>query len=225
MPSRIVLTLVLLGLCLLLGGGLYYTEHRQRAASPDLEPLSELSPQTVRCIRIQRQGKEEIEIAQNKKGQWRLTRPIQAPALEQRIQSILSVLQTPVFGLIPATAETRRRLLLEPARVRLWLNEASFAFGTTESLYARRYVLHAGRIHLIDDYLAPQLMQAARFFADTGQEDPDQAGPPGRKPEVRPASTGGQKNTPMGHDPMARGAKKIPRRDKAPPGCIPYRSP
>lgn len=177
MSSRITLTLVLLGLCIALGGGLYYAERERRATGAPLQPLSSRRAETVRCIHIQHRDRAEIAIARDN-GQWQIIRPLQAPALEQRVHSILSVLETPAHGPLPRTAGDLKRFGLEPPAARLLLDDMAFDFGVTESLYARRYVLHAGRIHLTDDYLFPQLTQPVRFFVDTGEELQATAGAP-----------------------------------------------
>ena len=54
---------------------------------------------------------------------------------------------------------------LRSPKVILRLDENEFLFGTTNPIDQKRYIIFDKTMHLIDDYLFPQLMVNVFFFA------------------------------------------------------------
>ena len=166
MPSRLTANLILL--CAVVVLALFLSQAAYRKTLSDSKKaqlvLGTQSPAAIRHIRIQRPGKDTI-IMERKEGQWHITQPIQVPAAAQRVRAVLKVLATPSINRFPAPQHRLQAFGFGADSVQLYLDDQTFRFGGTESIYARRYILHAGYIHLMEDYLYPQLVQAAPFFA------------------------------------------------------------
>lgn len=134
-----------------------------------VEPLSNISPESIRHILIERNGKENLVLERRGK-QWWFTFPVERLARLKRILPILRLPQTPSHTRINLQKVDLADFSLVKPKVRLFLDQAEFMFGITESLSARRYVLHEGNIHLIEDYLYPQLMLPIGFFLPTEEQ-------------------------------------------------------
>lgn len=132
-------------------------------AAPVLLP--QLATRDVHAIRIIRAGAPDLELRRDGT-QWFLHAPLRAPANPRRIDVLLATAALPVAATLDGSGAARRRFGLEPPAATLALGDAQVAFGGTEPLHGRRYVLHAGRVHLVPDAVFAQLTQGEGFFID-----------------------------------------------------------
>ncbi len=141
---NLILLLVVVGLGLLVYFG---------PGGEDTQPtvrLSELDPDTVTRIRIQRPEGPEILLV--KEGEaWFLEEPIRIAANLFRVQSLLRLAGSVSHGQYPLQDGDLARFGLTTPRVILQLDELALAFGDTEPLAFRRYVGVGETLHLIDD--------------------------------------------------------------------------
>ncbi len=97
---------------------------------------------------------------------WLLQSPMQFRANLTRINAMLSLLETASFGSFDKATVKLDGFELNAPQVTLQLNDHEFAFGTTDAIDQRRYVLFNDKIHMIDDFLFQQLLTEPPFFAD-----------------------------------------------------------
>jgi hypothetical protein len=148
MNKRLWLNLSLTALAIALG--LFVYLHHDRPAAPPLPRLTQLQAAQVQHIVISRQGEADIELQRRGQGWW-MTRPLQLPANEIRIQSLLELLSQHSYGRFPAHAMDLKGIGLAPASAVIRFDSLSMAFGLTEPLNKRRYVLINGEVQLTDD--------------------------------------------------------------------------
>ena len=156
MTSRLWLNLALLLLVIILAIIVIYEPGKQPIVTPPL--LTQLSPDAITHIHIQRQTGKEIELVKESNGQWWMYNPYHHPANEFRVQSLLrlvateSLSQHSLTGLQPATYG-----LAQPRAIVTFNRSTQITFGETEPLQQRRYVQLGDQLHTIVDtfyYLA-----------------------------------------------------------------------
>lgn len=129
-------------------------------------PLTQLQPEEIHTIRLSSPGNLGIELKQ-RNGTWHMTAPREAPANSEKIGQLLHIATTRSHSRFPLPKERLAEFGLEPASIRLQLNELALEFGNNDPLHFRRYVRINDQLHLIsngfhhhlmagaDDYLAP----------------------------------------------------------------------
>lgn len=156
MTSRLWLNLALLLLVVILVIIVIYEPGKEPVVT--LSPLTQLSPNAITHIHIQRQTGKEIELVKEANGQWWMYNPYHHPANEFRIQSLLRLVETEslsqhsLTGLQPATYG-----LDQPRAIVTFNRSTQISFGETEPLQQRRYVQLGDQLHTIVDtfyYLA-----------------------------------------------------------------------
>ncbi len=112
--------------------------------------LTDLAVGDVDRIGI-RAGGEDIDLMRTA-GQWRMTAPLAAAANGFRIEPLLRVVEARSHTSFRAEADELGRYGLEPPRALLRVNDIEIAFGDTETVDHRRYMLAGGKVHLVDDH-------------------------------------------------------------------------
>src|SRR3990172_3473256 len=112
--------------------------------------LTALPPEQITHIAIRRSGQADIDLVKDKTG-WRMTAPLKLPASDFHVQTLMHLTQATSHSRFPAQGQNLAKYKLAEPRVRLRLNDVEMAFGDTEGINQRRYVLLNGVIHLIDD--------------------------------------------------------------------------
>lgn len=128
-------------------------------------PLTALVPENIRSIRVERANAVPMSFERRDRN-WVMTAPVSAPAYPARIASVLGLLSEPSHAQLAIAAGDLARFKLDTPEVRLFLDRNEFAFGDTDPLEERRYLLNAGHVHLIADTLFFQLTQNPGFFID-----------------------------------------------------------
>ncbi len=164
MHKRLLLNLVLL---VVVGGLLLFYSVSDRQVTDDpMVLLSDIETTNINQIIINRSADDNI-IFNKQQGRWMLTAPVRARANMARINALLRLPRSRSFTRIVAAHAALAPYRLDPAAVTLHLGSYTFLFGTTDPLDERRYVLFDNSIHLINDSLFPQLLQAPMFFVST----------------------------------------------------------
>jgi len=148
MDKRLWLNLSLAALAAILA--LFVYLHRAPPAEPAPPALTQLQSDDVRQITLSRKGEADI-VLEHRGPAWRMTRPLQVPANQPRIDALLAILSQPSYGRFPAASMDLASIGLAPAQVSLSFDGLQIAFGATEPLNKRRYVLLDGQVQLIDD--------------------------------------------------------------------------
>ncbi len=126
--------------------------------------LSSIAPRNVNSIRITRPGGENVEL-HKEAGHWLLKQPFSVRANEARVQALLDFLEDESQDAFPAKDHDLKRFGLAKPALRLRFDDSLFAFGETNPLSGRRYVLHEDTIHLTADTIYPTLTGAAEDLA------------------------------------------------------------
>jgi hypothetical protein len=141
-----------------------------RARTPPI--LSDLIASDLLLIEIVREGEPTMKLGQSLQG-WRLEAPMQMDADQDRVDSLIAILNTPVHRSIPQAAADLDQLGLASPRIRLRLNTLELAFGGIDPVGHFRYVASEGLVHLIDDrfhhlLIAPPLDYVSRQLLPRG---------------------------------------------------------
>jgi hypothetical protein len=130
----------------------------------DLEPLSNENPRAVSRVRLSSGTGENIEL-RRAEGIWHLVDPIRIAANDLRVNALIGVLGAPVHARIDASAEDLARFGLASPLGRILLDDVEILFGDTEPIHGRRYLLHDGRVALVDDAYFSHLSSSAANYA------------------------------------------------------------
>lgn len=133
--------------------------------APALEPLTRGSTEEIFSIRIEKAGEETIAL-RRRDGAWDLVEPLAMDANDFRVNTLLGVLSAPVHAWIDAKPSELHRFGLSSPLARILLNDDAILFGTTEPIHGRRYLLHDGRIALVDDAYFSHLSSSAANYVN-----------------------------------------------------------
>ena len=165
MSNRTLINLGLFVLVALLSAVAIYEPSPEEQSKP-LPPLTSMQPEEIHRIRLSNPGNLSI-VLEKKDGQWHMTIPQEAAANTDKIEQLLGIATTSSHSHFPLPKERLAEFGLEPASIRLQLNELVLEFGDNDPLNFRRYVRIGDQLHLIsngfhhhlmasvDDYLAP----------------------------------------------------------------------
>ena len=158
MRSRWLLNFtLLLGVGLLAGLLLY-----ERPPAP-VTRVSNLEPSAFSQVRFQPYQEEAFTLERDPNG-WRLTAPLNLAANSVRVESLLAVASAQSLDGFRAAGNDLEQFGLLPPRARLELGREVFEFGDTDPLDGRRYVLHAGQVHLVTDAFFQHLGASAASY-------------------------------------------------------------
>ena len=152
--ANLLLVLMLLGLGLAI--------HHVLTVTDAPETLTGIVPAGLRLIEVERDGEPSIQLERTQDG-WRLRQPMDLDADQGQVDRLLSVLTAPVQRSFPAQSASLRELGLDPARLRLRLDNLALGFGGLDPLGQSRYVYAPadGLVHLIEDHFYPRLIAPA----------------------------------------------------------------
>ncbi|MBL7004997.1 MAG: hypothetical protein ISR69_13350 [Gammaproteobacteria bacterium] len=121
------------------------------------ETLLKLTPKEVSDLRIE--TKQGIIDFQKKQEHWYINNPIQWPASDINIQRIVSLVNVTPQSSLPNTEIDISTLGLRFPEAVVIANNNVIAFGDSNQLKSRRYIMVNETVHLIDDVYLP-LIQA-----------------------------------------------------------------
>lgn len=156
---NLILVLVIIGLALLV----IYEPGKQ--PEPSLPKLTELKPQDVSTIHIERATADPITLYKQQ-GVWYMQEPYRLPANDYRVQSLLRLLQTESHAQHDLSQLDPAKYGLDKPRATITFNDKlKIAFGNTESLSKQRYVRIGNTLHLIVDTFYYQAASPATGYA------------------------------------------------------------
>lgn len=136
--------------------------------TPSTNPrLTQLSPQQVTSIRLQRQTDQQQIVLQKVNGQWQMQQPFQLPANSFRIQQLLNLLETESFAQHDLGQLDVAKFGLDKPRARVTFNDQlTIEFGNTESIQHHRYLKINNTLHLSIDTFYYQVAAKAESYID-----------------------------------------------------------
>lgn len=159
-------TLINLALLLLVAGlALVIAFAPDEEPPPALAPLSNEEARAVSHIRLKQATGTTIEL-RRVNGSWRLVQPIGIAANDFRIQTLVQMLEAPVYARMDATPGQLARFGLAPPQARILLDEKEVLFGDTEPIHGRRYLLYDGKIALVDDAFFSHVSSSAANYVN-----------------------------------------------------------
>ena len=101
--------------------------------------------------RIELQG-DALQLTLRRDGEgWRITAPVDWPADTANVKRLLSILKLESSALAEVADVDLQALGLQPPKATLRLNDTTLAFGASNNIGGRRYVLIDSRIYLVPD--------------------------------------------------------------------------
>jgi len=153
---------IMLAVVLVLGAWLALRpDPRAPAPSP---PLLAHEPAAVDRIRIERPGRPAVELERGAAG-WRLLGAHAGPAAAGRAEALARFPASPAQP-VARPDEGLQRYGLDPPRAVLALGGLRFLLGESHPFDGRRYVLHAGKVHLVEEAVSHHLLASPAAFAD-----------------------------------------------------------
>ncbi len=172
LSRRSKINLAMSAVVLLLALGVYLTPGTDVGGKS--VPLTGIEPADVVRIRIANREGGNVELERQEAG-WVLTSPYRMKADAARISGLLRIATTPSHLQLAAENRDLGAYGLVTPIGSIELNGTEIAFGSTEPVHRRRYVLVDGRINLIDDGFYHHLMAKPGAFAEKPQPQ-DSAG-------------------------------------------------
>lgn len=127
------------------------------------EALGNENPRAVSRVRLELHEGDTIEL-RRMDGAWNLVHPMRIAANDFRVNTLLRVLNAPVYARIQTRADELARFGLASPRARLALDGKEILFGDTESIHGRRYLLYEDSVALVDDaYFSHVSSSAANY--------------------------------------------------------------
>ncbi|MEA3275779.1 MAG: hypothetical protein U9Q81_10925 [Pseudomonadota bacterium] len=160
MRGRWTVNLLLLILVAALGAAV----QRELQGDRHLSTLTDLEPEAIAQIAIERAGAPVIRLTKAAAG-WRMEEPYRVAANGGPIEKLVRICATAVHRSFPESAGAQR-LGLDPARLRLTLDGLTLRFGGTDPVSQRRYVGIGDQVHLIGDGFHHYLLAAAEDYVD-----------------------------------------------------------
>lgn len=161
MKSRTLINLGLLALVSILTLIALYEPGLKKAEKE--QPLTKLKPEEIHYIRISDNRGRNL-VLEKQQGVWRMTRPYDKAANEIRINQLLGIANTRSFSHFAVPEERLAEFDLDPASIRLQLNDVVLEVGGNEPLRFRRYVRIGNQLHLISNGFHHHLMAEAENF-------------------------------------------------------------
>lgn len=166
MSSRTLTNIILLVVLLALAG-FYVFKNNQPA---DTNRLTQLSLDEINTIRIPREDNFEIilqkKISTTNEATWFMIKPYSIKAHQFRVNTLLSLTQTPVTESYDSKPLNLSHYALDKPRARIVFNSTEILFGATNPLNNKRYFLSNHKLTLLDDQIYPLVSSQAATFVD-----------------------------------------------------------
>ncbi len=154
LKSRILINLGLLALVVVLGLANYTLRYQDDTTD---QRLSTLDAEQIDSIEIAH--RDRYVVLKKSDDGWRMTRPINIPANNFRISSLLKLIDATPHASYDVSQLELAQFQLQQPRTTLRLSNGKqdvlFEFGTTNPLNRLRYVRVGQAMHLIDDNIYP----------------------------------------------------------------------
>jgi len=128
--------------------------------------LTNIEPVDIHTISIQRKNNDNIAISLDSEG-WKITSPIQAPALPSKVERLLKISQIKVTTNYPLESQSLERFNLIQPTIKVSFNNTVLSIGNTEPVQHRRYVANTTSLFLVDDTFTHHLAAPISDYIDT----------------------------------------------------------
>ena len=147
MKSRIVLNIVLvLGLLALVLFS--YLRPKNSETRPTIK-LSQATRESVERVKIERQASPAIQLVRQATG-WQITAPLQTQADTHQVDRVTDIVTMTATGKLPGT--DRAQFGLDPATVKVYLNDEEFSFGRINEITNEQYLGHGEAVYLVPPF-------------------------------------------------------------------------
>lgn len=145
--KRMQLNLALVAVVAGLGAAVYFGQKQEDQATP----LTPLQAEALSRIALEHPGKPPVRLQKEKDGAWKLVEPVQAETDPYEVGAITALAALPTQRRLQPGEVKLAELGLDPPAYRVRLDDQTLDFGALEPIEARRYVLTAGQVALVDD--------------------------------------------------------------------------
>jgi hypothetical protein len=128
--------------------------------------LTNIEPVDIHTISIRRKNNDNIAISLDSEG-WKITSPIQAPALPSKVERLLKISQIKVTTNYPLESRSLERFNLIKPTIKVSFNDTVLSIGNTEPVQHRRYVANTTSLFLVDDTFTHLLAAPISDYIDT----------------------------------------------------------
>ncbi|MFN0039780.1 MAG: DUF4340 domain-containing protein [Burkholderiales bacterium] len=147
MKSRVALNIVLvLGLLALVLFS--YLRPKNSETRPTIK-LSQATRESVDRVKIERQGSPAIQLVRQATG-WQITAPLQTQADTHQIDRVIDMVAMTASGKLPDTG--RAQFGLDPAAVKVFLNDEVFSFGRINEITNEQYLGYGEAVYLVPPF-------------------------------------------------------------------------
>lgn len=167
MNNRILINLGLLLLVLLLGTIAIYEPGLEDNTQPR-PPLTSLQPEAIQHIELNNPSHTKIAL-KKVNGRWQMIAPQAAPANEKKIKELLGIVSTNSYSRFPVDPQRLSEFGLDPAPIKLRLNNLELEFGGNDPLQFRRYVRIGNQLHLISNGFHHHLVAGVNDYLATAE--------------------------------------------------------
>jgi hypothetical protein len=169
MKNRWLLNLALVAL---IAGLAWVVLNKPGKSDTSKAPLTQLDPQSITEIRIDKPGQAPIRLAQCS-GRWRLLEPLRARANRFTVESLARLASTPIETDLGPAGTNLQNYGLDKPLARVTLNEQELQFGAIHPFKQQQYVLAQGRVLLIPAHAFGGAVQGYGNFLETRLLEPD----------------------------------------------------
>jgi hypothetical protein len=147
MQTRWLLNLTLLGIILVLGLLVIYEPGLKKPI--ELSKLTDLEADQIKHLRLAR-PKDILDFEKDAQGNWQITAPLQLPANDFRIKSLLKILAVRDYQQLNAKDLKLADIKLEAPEIRLTFDQLTLAFGDSSPMNdGQRYVQLSSKPNLV----------------------------------------------------------------------------
>jgi len=132
----------------------------------NIQRLSSLSLEKIETIHIPRKNNTGILFIKNNNNIWDMRKPYKIKAHQFRIKTLLKLTQTPVEKKLNTETLNLTDYALDPPRARIIFNTTEIAFGKTNPVNSKRYLLAENKMLMLLDQAYPLVSAQAASFVD-----------------------------------------------------------
>jgi len=163
MNSRTLINLILF-ITLIVFISFYYNNKNQ---SVETKRLTNLSLDNISTIRIPRTDSNDIVLQKNTTEQlWYMTEPYSIKAHQFRVNTLLSLSQTPINEAYDSTTLNLSHYALDKPRANIFFDTTKISFGKTNPINNKRYLLSNNQLVLLEDQTYPLISSQAATFVN-----------------------------------------------------------
>lgn len=168
MRRRVLVNLILVAIVAGLGLALWLDGDREDEATA----LIDRPRETVQRAGFDLAARDISVRLERRDGGWRLVEPVEAPADPSEVNSLLSVMRSPTYDTVDATAVDLAQFGLDAPERTLYYDDVTVEFGNVNPVTLRRFVRIGDRIVQINDPAgAPQNLDHSNFVHKRVLED------------------------------------------------------